>query len=234
MFQRSLFDAPQVPGQGELLVGPERKPLCRPKDLQPGPENEFSGIDDLEVLKKLVLDCARCPLRKGAKNVVFGKGNPQARIMFVGEGPGRTEDESGEPFVGRAGNLLDLFLKPCGISREDVFISNVVKCRPPGNRLPNAKEVQACLPNLKAQIRIIKPKIILVLGALAAQTLIDPSLRVTRDRGKWFEKDGIAYLVTFHPAAVLRDEARRKEPVLKDFESLKRRYEMLPKQGDTR
>ena len=225
---------PRVPGQGELLAQPERKSLRPLMNLQPGPENEFAGIDDLESLKKLVLDCARCPLRRGAKGVVFGKGNPQAEIMFVGEGPGRTEDESGEPFVGRAGKLLDLFLKPCGISRKEVFISNVVKCRPPANRLPNAKEVEACLPNLKAQIRIIGPKIIVVLGALAAQTLIDSSLRVTRDRGKWFEKDGVAYLVTFHPAAVLRDEARRKEPVLRDFESLKRRYEMLRKQGDTR
>lgn len=193
----------------------------------PCPKNEFMGIDDLGVLRKIVLQCRRCPLRQGAKNVVFGEGNPHAKVMLIGEGPGKTEDDAGKPFVGRAGQLLDLMLESQGFSREEVFIGNIVKCRPPANRLPSNEEVQACLPNLKAQVRIINPEIIVLLGALSSQTLLDPGLRVTRDRGKWFEKAGISYLVTFHPAAVLRDRARRKRLMWEDFKSLKQKYQQL-------
>ncbi|HHX09777.1 MAG TPA: uracil-DNA glycosylase [Firmicutes bacterium] len=184
-------------------------------------------MDDLDLLRQTVLKCRQCCLREGARGVVFGEGNPKADIMFVGEGPGKTEDEMGRPFVGRAGQLLDLMLKSHGFSREEIFIANIVKCRPPGNRLPTPQEVEACLPNLMAQIRVIRPKIIVTLGALASQTLINPGLRVTRDRGKWFEKDGISYIVTFHPAAVLRDERNKKRLIWEDFGSLKRKYAEL-------
>ncbi|HHY12441.1 MAG TPA: uracil-DNA glycosylase [Firmicutes bacterium] len=190
-------------------------------------------MDDLDILRQIVLECRRCPLRQGARGVVFGEGNPMADIMFIGEGPGRTEDELGKPFVGRAGQLLDLMLRSHGFSREETFIANIVKCRPPGNRLPTTQEVEACLPNLKAQVRIIRPKIVVLLGALSSQTLVDPGLRVTRDRGKWFEKNGINYLVTFHPAAVLRDEKRRKGLIWEDFAGLKLKYGQLCRQRDT-
>lgn len=190
-------------------------------------ENGFEGIRDLEALRQTVLRCEQCTLRQGAKGVVFGDGNPKARIMFVGEGPGKTEDDTGKPFVGRAGRLLDFMLNSYGFSRDEVFIGNIVKCRPPGNRLPSSEEVQACLPNLKAQIKIIRPQIIVLLGALSSQTLINPGIRVTKDRGIWFEKEGINYLVTFHPAAVLRDEAGKKPLMLEDFGSLKSKFQQL-------
>lgn len=207
-------------------------PLCDNERQIPCPENQWEGIDDLEELRTRVISCQRCDLRKGARGVVFGEGNPRAQIMFVGEGPGATEDQTGRPFVGRAGQLLDLMLKSAGFRRKDVFIANIVKCRPPGNRLPLPLEVKACLPHLLAQIRIIKPKIIVLLGALSSQTLVDPSLRVTRDRGKWFEKNGISYLVMYHPAAVLRDEIHKKRLMWEDFQSLRKKWELLA--GETR
>jgi DNA polymerase len=159
--------------------------------------------------------------------VVFGEGNPRADIMFIGEGPGRTEDETGRPFVGRAGQLLEYALKSIGLSRGEVFIANIVKCRPPDNRLPLPPEVQACLPHLRAQMRIINPKIVVLLGALSSQTLVNPSIRVTRDRGKWFTKEGVEYLVTFHPAAVLRDEANKKKEFMADMISLKEKRDKI-------
>jgi len=205
----------------------EEAPLCDKERQAPSPENQWEGIDDLEELRTRVISCRRCDLRKGARGVVFGEGNPHAQIMFVGEGPGATEDQTGRPFVGRAGQLLDLMLKSAGFRRKDVFIANIVKCRPPGNRLPLPLEVKTCLPHLLAQIRIIKPKIIVLLGALSSQTLLDSSLRVTRDRGKWFEKNGISYLVMYHPAAVLRDEIHKKRLMWEDFQSLRKKWELL-------
>jgi uracil-DNA glycosylase family 4 len=219
--QNPLFDVDGVPGQGKLIEPIEAPVPCY--------ENAFEGVEDLVVLRKCVVQCNQCMLRKGAKGVVFGEGNPRARIMFVGEGPGKTEDDTGKPFVGRAGQLLDLMLRAHGFSREEVFIGNIVKCRPPGNRLPTNEEVQACLPNLKAQIRVIQPEIIVLLGALSSQTLIDPGIRVTKDRGRWFEKEGINYLATFHPAAVLRDETGKKPLMWEDFRSLRYKYEHLCK-----
>lgn len=191
-------------------------------DPAPCRDNNWEGVTELGDLRTRVLVCRGCSLRDGARGVVFGEGDPRARIMLVGEGPGQTEDATGKPFVGRAGQLLDLMLKAIGLLREQVFIANIVKCRPPANRLPLPIEVEACLPNLRAQIRIMNPRIIVLLGALSSQTLVDPSIRVTRDRGKWFEKDGRQYLVTFHPAAVLRDESGKKRLLLDDFRSLER------------
>lgn len=151
---------------------------------------------------------------------MFGEGNPHARLMFVGEGPGQQEDIQGRPFVGAAGQLLDRILASVGISRDEVYIANVVKCRPPGNRLPTAEEAASCLPHLLEQIRAIKPKIIVCLGALATQTLIDKNARITRVRGTWFKKDGILYMPTFHPAALLRDETK-KRPVWDDMKKVR-------------
>lgn len=194
---------------------------------EPSRLNAWAGVNDVKDLRDKILACRDCALRTGAKGVVFGDGDPHARIMLVGEGPGQQEDESGVPFVGRAGRLLDGLLGEVGLSRKETFIANIVKCRPPGNRLPEPSEVEACLPHLRAQFRVIRPRLVVLLGALASQTLVDPSLRVTRDRGKWFEKDGISYLVTFHPAAVLRDETGKRGQVLADFLSLKVKWEEI-------
>lgn len=229
----------QLPGQRSLFDPPEEVPHTAPEvpvvhAIVPARENEWEGTQDLEMLKPRVLACTACELRSGARGVVFGEGNPKAEIMFVGEGPGQTEDETGRPFVGRAGKLLDAMLESIGLQRKEVFIANIVKCRPPRNRLPLPPEVEVCLPNLKAQIRIVDPKIIVLLGALASQTLVNPALRVTRDRGKWFDKDGRKFLVTFHPAAVLRDEYGKKGLLQNDFLSLRQRLELLRHETDRR
>jgi len=183
----------------------------------------FDEYENFEQLKEACLKCSKCRLRAGAKNVVFGEGNPAAKLMFVGEGPGKQEDEMGRPFVGAAGQLLDKIFAAAGINRQDVYIGNVVKCRPPNNRLPRPDEVEACRGYLEAQIKFIKPAIIVCLGALAAQTLINPQARITSIRGKWFERNGIKILPTFHPAALLRDPAK-KRLVWEDFKSLMKVY----------
>lgn len=180
----------------------------------------------LKELSQVVAACRLCRLRDGCRQAVFGEGYPQADIMLIGEGPGQAEDEAGRPFVGKAGQLLDNILTAVGLQRSEVFIGNVVKCRPPGNRLPLPDEVKTCLPFLQAQIRIINPKIVICLGALASQTLIDPGLRITRDRGRWVIKDGLEIMPTFHPAALLRDP-RKKRPVWEDFKAVMKRYEQV-------
>lgn len=190
------------------------------------PRPPWETTSSLEELKGLVAACRRCRLRAGCKQVVFGEGNTQADLMLVGEGPGQAEDEEGRPFVGAAGQLLNRILAAAGIERSEVFIANVVKCRPPGNRLPLPDEVRACRPYLEAQLRLIKPRIVVCLGALAAQTLISPALRITRDRGKWVEKDGLLIMPTFHPAALLRDPSK-KRPTWEDFQAVVRRYQPL-------
>jgi len=191
---------------------------------------QLTQFTSMEELKEVCLQCNRCALRGGAKQVVFGRGNPNAEIMFVGEAPGKQEDEMGQPFVGAAGNLLDKIFVAAGIDREEVFVTNVAKCRPPGNRFPQADEVAACRPYLEAQIRLVNPLIIVCLGALATKTLINPQARITRIRGQWFEKNGRKILPTYHPAALLRDPAK-KRPVWEDFQELMRVYrDMTTKQ----
>lgn len=177
----------------------------------------------LEQLRESCLACRRCELRSGCKQVVFGDGNPRSRLMLVGEGPGADEDRIGIPFVGRAGQLLDRILAAAEIERSDIYIANVVKCRPPSNRLPFQDEVDACLPHLKEQIRLINPEIIVCLGALATKTLIDKSASITRCRGQWHELEGRRYLATFHPAALLRDPGKKKE-VWEDFKQVLKYY----------
>lgn len=165
----------------------------------------------LSELRAQLQDCAACPLHNGRKTVVFGEGNPRARLMFVGEGPGATEDEMGRPFVGAAGRLLDKIIEAGGWRREEVYIANVVKCRPPGNRVPTAEEMASCLPNLLRQIELIQPQLLVCLGATAAQGLIDAKIKITRARGDWVEKYGIRIMPTFHPAALLRDPSRKRD-----------------------
>lgn len=166
--------------------------------------------DSLESLRSEALACSRCGLRKKATQVVFGSGNPQAKLMLVGEGPGAEEDRQGLPFVGAAGQLLTRILQAAGFEREEVYIANIVKCRPPGNRLPHRDEVEACLPYLKRQINLIKPRIIVCLGSLSAQTILETRLPIGRLRGRWAQLDGIQVMPTYHPAALLRDPSKKR------------------------
>lgn len=178
---------------------------------------------DMDSLYAANLDCQACGLRQGCTQVVISRGNPASRVMLVGEGPGAQEDAQGKVFVGPAGQLLDKILAASELPLEDVYITNVVKCRPPGNRLPKADETKCCLPWLERQIELASPALIVCLGALAGQTLISPNLRITRDRGRWSKYRGIDITATFHPAALLRD-ASLKRPVWEDFKVIRDYY----------
>lgn len=173
----------------------------------------------LDELKQQALHCRGCGLCEGRTNVVFGDGDPGARIMFVGEGPGRHEDETGIPFVGAAGKLLGDLLTASGLSRDKVYIANIVKCRPPQNRDPLPEEEQACIHFLRSQIELIDPKIIVCLGRIAAKQLIDPAFAITKQHGEVYMRDGRMIMATFHPAALLRNPAN-KIPTFLDIEKI--------------
>jgi len=168
-------------------------------------------IKELKKLEKQVKQCTKCELCKGRTNVVFGTGAPDADLMFVGEAPGHYEDVQGEPFVGRAGQLLTKIIESIGLKREEVYIANILKCRPPENRNPNANEIALCTPHLIKQIEIICPKIICALGTFAAQTLLDTKETIGKLRGKFFEYQGTKLLATYHPAYLLRNPNDKKK-----------------------
>ena len=168
--------------------------------------------DALRLIREDIGDCTRCRLHKqGRKQIVFGVGNPQAELMFIGEAPGADEDEQGEPFVGRAGQLLNNMIKAMGLRREDVYIANIIKCRPPNNRTPERDECETCSPFLMRQIEVISPKAIVALGAVAAKTLLAINAPMSELRGRWYDFRGTRLAVTYHPAFLLRDPRQKKE-----------------------
>ncbi|HWR23616.1 MAG TPA: uracil-DNA glycosylase [Feifaniaceae bacterium] len=183
-----------------------------------------------QTLKAQVAACEACPLCATRTHTVFGEGNEGADILFVGEGPGREEDAQGRPFVGPAGQLLDKMLAAIELDRTNVYIANIVKCRPPQNRVPLEEEALACLPYLRAQTGLLKPKIIVCLGATAARYIYDRDVRITRARGIWKESKGVWILPTYHPAALLRDPAKKKE-AWEDLKSVRARYLALSEPG---
>ncbi len=170
--------------------------------------------------------CRACPLGSGKTNTVFGVGNRQATLMFVGEAPGEQEDRTGIPFVGLAGQLLDKFLFAVDIRREDVYIANILKCRPPHNRDPEQEEEEACIGYLREQFQLIRPKVLVCLGRIAAMRLIKPDFRITREHGHWFYKGGVWMTAVYHPAALLRDPAK-KEDMLRDMIALRAKLDEL-------
>jgi len=173
-------------------------------------------------LEAACMKCAKCALHETRTNVVFGVGNRSAEVLFVGEGPGESEDLKGEPFVGRAGLLLDDMLKIFRLSRkENIYIANIVKCRPPGNRDPFETEREACKDWLQAQFSLIMPRIVVCLGRIAATEFIGGDFKITRDHGKWYERDGAKIMALFHPAALLRDPHRRPDTFV-DLKELER------------
>jgi len=175
-----------------------------------------------EELELACNECKKCELHKTRVNVVLGVGNRSSEVLFVGEGPGESEDLKGEPFVGRAGKLLDDMLKIIGLSRKDnIYIANIVKCRPPGNRDPNNTEREVCMDWLRVQYALIKPKIVVCLGRVAATELIDKELKITRDHGKWYDKDGAKFMALYHPAALLRDPHKKPDTFV-DLKELER------------
>ncbi len=193
-------------------------------------QNVTDPVKALKIIREDLGDCTRCVLHKqGRKQIVFGVGNPKAELMFVGEGPGADEDAQGEPFVGRAGQLLNNMIKAMGIAREDVYIANIVKCRPPGNRTPEREECATCSPFLMRQIAVINPKVIVALGAVAAKTLLAMNASMMQLRGRFYDFrpagirsndpdwDGCKLAVTYHPAFLLRDP-RQKGEAWKDLQ----------------
>ncbi len=170
----------------------------------------LDSINDLGKLRNHIGDCIRCKLHVNRQNIVFGEGDPDAELVFIGEAPGREEDMEGRPFVGEAGRLLTRIIKAMGLDRGDVYICNIVKCRPPRNRDPEPDEIEACLPFLKAQIRIIQPKVICTLGRIAAQSLLGKDFKITRQRGDWHSYMGIPLMPTFHPAYLLRNPSQKR------------------------
>jgi len=199
-------------------VAPSRRPSPPQRggegDRAPAPHSladKGCGSDALLAVRTDLGDCTRCKLSGGRTHLVFGVGNPAAEVMFVGEGPGADEDRQGEPFVGKAGQLLTKMIEAMGFGRGDVYIANVVKCRPPGNRNPEPDEIEACEPFLRAQIAAIGPKVIVALGKFAAQTLLRDGTPITRLRGRWARYGGVKLMPTFHPAYLLRSPEEKKK-----------------------
>jgi DNA polymerase len=189
-------------------------------------EKDGRHMENLQELYEKCAACQGCALGATRTNCVFGVGNPNADLMFVGEAPGEQEDLSGTPFVGRAGQLLDKFLYAVDIPREDVYIANILKCRPPKNRDPLPAEEDACIDFLREQVRLIRPKIIVCLGRISAMRLIKPDFKITKEHGQWFEKGPFLMTAVYHPALLLRDP-RRKEDMLVDMKAIKEKLDSL-------
>lgn len=183
-------------------------------------------FNNFEELEKSIKGCKKCKLCNNRNNIVFGCGNKNADIMLIGEGPGADEDIQGIPFVGKAGKLMNSAFEALEINRDDVYIANVVKCRPPNNRNPEKDEETACLDYLRNQVILVKPKIIVLLGNVALKAILGNEYSITSARGKWVEKKEILYMPTFHPAALLRDE-KKKIDFYNDLRDVKNRLEII-------
>jgi DNA polymerase len=221
---RTLLKDPKAPPQLFMPQAPERPAST---EQAPGPQGQAPRPPDvprtLEEIRKELGDCRRCKLCHGRKTIVFGVGNPKAELVFVGEGPGAEEDNQGIPFVGAAGQLLTKMIEAMKFKRDDVYICNVVKCRPPNNRNPEPDEIEACEPFLKAQLASIRPKVIVALGKFAAQTLLRDSTAITRLRGQWRTYEGIPLMPTFHPAYLLRQPGEKRLAWM-DLQEVMRRF----------
>ena len=206
----------------ELLDSEDRPPILD----RPVPEDPAERAAALVELGRFTATCRRCRLAEGRQRVVFGSGNPHADLMFIGEGPGAEEDRQGLPFVGRAGELLTRILKAIDLTREEVYIANIVKCRPPQNRDPRPDEVSACVGYLHRQIELIRPRVIVALGRVAAQTLLGNDLALGKMRGDWWLYRGVEMRVTYHPAALLRNQ-NLKRPTWEDMQVIRDRLREL-------
>jgi uracil-DNA glycosylase len=203
-----------------------------PRSSVPSPRKAFSPAPaaapslTLEELREELGDCRRCKLHSTRRNIVFGEGNPKARLIFVGEGPGRDEDLQGKPFVGLAGQLLTKIIQAIQLTREEVYIANIIKCRPPGNRNPEPDEIRACEPFLIKQLQAIRPRLICALGTFAAQTLLKTDEKISLLRGRFHSYQGIPLMPTYHPAFLLRNPNSKRD-VWEDMKKIKKEYERL-------
>jgi uracil-DNA glycosylase len=219
--------APGVSDRGKIIQGasmspakPAAAPIIIPPPSAASLFEEKIENDSLDRIREDIgPNCTRCKLHVARKNIVFGVGNPKAQLVFVGEGPGRDEDEQGEPFIGRAGKLLTSMIEAMGLKRSDVYICNVVKCRPPENRLPEKDEIATCSPYLFRQLGVIAPRVICALGSCSAQTLLQTTQGISRFRGEWFDLHGAKFIATYHPAYLLRNPPAKSE-VWKDLQKI--------------
>ena len=231
---------PHPPAPKEMEQVSEASPASPPtlaQPIPPQPSAELPGLGEptqnplsrlsLAELETLAKDCTQCRLHQGRTHVVFGIGNPHAELMFAGEAPGRDEDRQGEPFVGRAGQLLTRIIEAMGLKRQDVYIANVIKCRPPNNRNPEADEIARCEPYLIRQIELVKPRLIVALGTFAAQTLLQTKLPISQLRGRFHTYQGVKLMPTFHPAFLLRNP-ERKRAVWEDMQAVQRELRQSP------
>lgn len=179
-----------------------------------------------EQLEGACYNCTKCKLYERRTNVVIGSGNKNSDIMFVGEGPGEQEDLQGIPFVGPAGKLLDKMFNSIGFNRDEIYVTNIVKCRPPGNRDPQQDEKDSCLNYLRYQLLLIQPKIIVCLGRIAAQAIISPAFKITKERGAWYERKGYLMIATYHPSAILRDDTKMPY-AYDDLKNIKQKYDEM-------
>ena len=184
-----------------------------------------------ELFHHQVEACGLCPLHEGILHKVPGQGDEHAPLMLIGEGPGQVEDEEGLAFVGPAGQLLTRMLAAISLPRDRVYICNIVKCRPPNNRVPEPAEAEACRLHLRNQFALVRPKVIVLLGSTAAKSILGPEIRITRDRGRWYERKGVWFMPTYHPSALLRDPAKKRE-AWEDMQSLRDRLMELGLYGD--
>lgn len=184
-----------------------------------------------ELFHHQVEACGLCPLHEGILHKVPGQGDEHAPLMLIGEGPGQVEDEEGLAFVGPAGQLLTRMLAAISLPRDRVYICNIVKCRPPNNRVPEPAEAEACRLHLRNQFALVRPKVIVLLGSTAAKSILGPEIRITRDRGRWYERKGVWFMPTYHPSALLRDPAKKRE-AWEDMQSLRDRLVELGLYGD--
>ncbi len=213
-------------GAEEIVINPKRIAAIRKNLAANGKKKNAPRFRSLTQHEKAICDCQKCPLGATRTKFVYGAGNPKADVLFIGEAPGRDEDLNGVPFVGRAGQLLDKILAAINFSRDDVFIANILKCRPPGNRDPQPDEMTACMPYLLEQIGMIKPKLICALGRISAQALLQTTTPLGKLRKQWHDFHGIPFLVTYHPAALLRFQSYKRD-VWEDVQMLRARYDEL-------
>jgi len=183
-------------------------------------------MENMDKLKEIVYKCQGCQLYKTRHNVVFGDGNEQAHIMFIGEGPGYNEDMQGKPFVGKSGQLFDKILAAVNLTRADIYIANIVKCRPPQNRNPMEEECQSCINYLRWQVKFIQPEIIVCLGVVAAKHIIDKDFKITQKHGRWYKRSKFNIMATYHPSALLRD-INKKKAAWEDFKAIRKLYDEL-------
>jgi uracil-DNA glycosylase family 4 len=227
--QEPIEEMPRAKASVAVAAREENSSLAASSNPETNVQDPVRG---LQIIREDIGDCTRCPLHKqGRKQIVFGVGNPNADLMFIGEAPGADEDMKGEPFVGRAGQLLTNMIKAMGLSREEVYIANIIKCRPPGNRQPERDECETCSPFLMRQIAVVKPKAIVALGAVAAKTLLALNAPMSEFRGHWYDFRGTKLAVTYHPAFLLRDPRQKKE-TWKDLQMVMRELGLpMPAKG---